>query len=138
MSKKNIYEVFDDFAKAPSREEKINILRSNSGYALDAVLRGTFHPYIKYVFENIPNYKKSDDPPGLSYTSIHQELGRVYLFEENNPKVASNLTLDRKKYLLIQMLESLEAREADILAGLLPLGVLADEEKRKEITSLLE
>jgi hypothetical protein len=29
-------------------------------------------------------------------------------------------------------------KEADILAGLLPLGVLADEEKRKEITSLLE
>jgi hypothetical protein len=28
--------------------------------------------------------------------------------------------------------------ETDILAGLLPLGVLADEEKRKEITSLLE
>ena len=29
-------------------------------------------------------------------------------------------------------------KESDILAGLLPLGVLADEEKRKEITSLLE
>lgn len=119
MSKKNIYEVFDDFVKASTREEKINVLRSNSGYALDAILRGTFHPYIKYVFDEIPNYKKSDDPPGLSYTSIHQELSRIYLFEENNPKVAANLTLDRKKYLLIQMLESLEAREAEILAGML-------------------
>jgi hypothetical protein len=28
--------------------------------------------------------------------------------------------------------------ETDILAGLLPLGLLADEEKRKEIQSLLE
>jgi hypothetical protein len=28
--------------------------------------------------------------------------------------------------------------ETDILAGVLPLGLLADEEKRKEIQSLLE
>jgi hypothetical protein len=119
MSKKNIYEVFDDFVNAPTREAKIDVLRKNSGYALDAVLRGTFHPQIKYVFNDIPEYKKSDDPPGLSYTSIHQELSRVYLFEENNPRVASGLTLDRKKYLLIQMLEALEAKEADVLSGMI-------------------
>jgi hypothetical protein len=29
-------------------------------------------------------------------------------------------------------------KEADILAGVVPLGLLADEEKRKEIQSLLE
>ncbi len=119
MSKKNIYEVFDDFVNASTREAKIDILRKNSGYALDAVLRGAFHPHIKYVFNDIPEYRKSDAPPGLSYTSIHQELSRVYLFEENNPKVASNLTLDRKKYLLVQMLESLESKEADVLSGML-------------------
>ena len=119
MSKKNIYEVFDDFVNASSREAKIDILRRNSGYALDSVLRGAFHPYIKYVFNDIPQYKKSDAPPGLSYTTISQELSRVYLFEENNPRVAANLTLDRKKYLLIQMLEALESREAEILSGML-------------------
>jgi hypothetical protein len=119
MSNKNIYEVFDDFINAPTREEKIAVLHRNKGNALDAVLRGTFHPYIKYVFDEIPPYQKSDAPVGLGYTSLHQELSRVYLFEENNPRVSTNLTLDRKKYLLVQMLEALEAREAEVLANML-------------------
>jgi len=34
--------------------------------------------------------------------------------------------------------DPMRRNETDILAGLLPLGLLADEEKRKEITSLLE
>lgn len=119
MTTKNMYEVFDEFVAASSREKKIEVLRKNSGYALDAVLRGTFHPYIKYVFDEIPPYRKSDAPEGLGYTSLHQELSRVYLFEANNSRVSPNLTLDRKKYLLVQMLEALEAREAEVLAGML-------------------
>lgn len=116
---KNLYEVFEEFENAPNREAKIDILRSNKSYALECVLRGAFHPNIKYVFEEIPAYRSSDAPAGLGYSSIHQELDRVYLFEQNNPRVAPNLTLDRKKYLLIQMLEAMEAKEAAIYSGML-------------------
>lgn len=116
---KNLYEVFEEFEKAPDRQTKIDVLRRNKSYALECVLRGTFHPNIRYVFDEMPDYKKSNSPPGLGYTSIHQELDRVYLFEANHPKVAANLSLDRKKYLLIQMLEALENKEAEIFAGML-------------------
>ena len=77
---KNLYEVFEEFEKAPKREEKIDILRNNKSYALECVLRGAFHPNVRYVIDEIPTYRKSDSPAGLGYTSIHQELGRVYLF----------------------------------------------------------
>jgi hypothetical protein len=116
---KNLYEVFEEFEKAPNREEKINILRTNKTYALECVLRGTFFPNIRYVFDEIPNYRRSDAPAGLSYTSIHQELDRVYLFEVNNPRVAPTLTLERKKVILAQMLESLEEKEAAVFSGML-------------------
>lgn len=116
---KNIYEVFDEYVKAPTVDDKINILRTNSSYALRNVLRGTFDPNVKFVFNEIPAYKKSDAPPGLGYTSIHQELGRAYLFEVNNPRVSPTLTLERRKQILIQILESLEAREAEIFANML-------------------
>lgn len=116
---KNIYEVFDEFVKASSVDDKINILRNNNSYALRNVLKGTFDPNIKFVFNEIPTYKKSDAPPGLGYTSIHQELGRAYLFELNNPNVSPNLTLDRRRQILIQILESLEAREAEVFANML-------------------
>lgn len=116
---KNLYEVFEEFEKAPNRESKIDVLRKNRSYALDCVLRGTFHPNIRYVFDKIPSYSDSYSPPGLGYTHIHQELDRVYLFEQNNPRVAPALTQQRKEHLLVQMLEAMEAKESAIFAGML-------------------
>lgn len=116
---KNLYEVFDEFEKAPNREAKIGVLRKNKSYALECVLRGTFHPHIKYVFDKIPNYRDSLSPPGMGYTHIHRELDRVYLYEQNNPKVAPELTLQRKELLLAQTLEAMEKKEAEIFAGML-------------------
>ena len=116
---KNIYEVFAEFENAPNRQEKIDILRNNKSYALECVLRGAFHPNIRYVIDEIPNYRKSDAPAGLGYTSIHQELGRAYLLEENNPMTSPDLTLNRKKVILAQMLESMEEKEAAVFAGMI-------------------
>jgi hypothetical protein len=116
---KNISEIFDEFEKAETKQEKITILRNNSNYALRNVLQGTYNSNIQFVFDRIPDYKASDAPPGLGYSSIHQELGRVYLFEKNSPKVSPQLTEDRKRQLLIQILESLEAREAEIYANMI-------------------
>lgn len=116
---KAIYEVFDEFEQAKTTKEKVDVLQRNSSYALKNVLQGTFSPNISFVFNKIPDYKASDAPAGLGYTSIHQELSRAYLFQENNPKVDPNLSMKRKEELLIQILEALEAREAEIYANML-------------------
>lgn len=116
---KNLYEVFDEFENAPSKQDKINILRNNASYALREVLRGTYHPNIKFVFEQVPLYKPSDAPVGLGYTSIHQELGRAYLFEKDNPRTDKNLSQKRREQILIQILEALEKREAEIFMNML-------------------
>ncbi len=116
---KNLYEVFDEFEQAPNRQAKIDVLRNNNSYALECVLRGTFHPDIKYVFDEIPPYMDSLTPPGMGYTNIHQELDRVYLYEVNNPRVSPDLSLERKKYLLVQALEAMEKRESEIFVGML-------------------
>jgi hypothetical protein len=55
----------------------------------------------------------------LGYTSIAQELGRAYLFEEGNPRVEPNLTYERKEKILIQILEALEKREAEVFLNML-------------------
>lgn len=115
---KNIYEIFDDFEKASTKEEKVNVLRRNKNWALTNILRGTFDPRVDFSVKNV-KYKPSDAPAGLGYTSIHQELGRAYLFEVNNPRVDPNLSQARKEQLLIQILESLEKREAEIYINML-------------------
>ena len=116
---KNVYEVFEEFKKAKTKQEKIEVLRKNQSYALISVLQGSFAPYIKFIFDQPVEYKASDAPIGLGYSSIHHELGRVYLFEADNPKVSPNLTFQRKKEILIQILESLEAKEAEIFMNML-------------------
>jgi len=116
---KNIYEIFDEYEKAATKQERINVLRQNSNYALKSVLKGTYNPNVQFVIDRIPLYKPSDAPPGLGYTSIHQELGRAYLFEANNPRVAPSLSQKRKEQLLIQILESLEKREAEVFMNML-------------------
>lgn len=119
MNNKNVYEIFDEFEQAPTRQEKINVLRKNANYVLRSVLQGTFSPNVKFSVEKVPYYNPSDSPPGLGYTSIAQELSRAYLFEENNPRVSPALSQDRKEKILIQILEALEKREAEVFMNML-------------------
>lgn len=116
---KNVYEIFDEFEKASTKEEKIAALQRNDNNALRAVLRGTFHPDIKFVIDRVPEYRPADIPPGMSYSSIAQEMSRVYLFEQDNPRVAANLSQERKVHILTQILEMLEKREAEVFMNML-------------------
>ena len=116
---KNVYEIFEEFEKAKTKDEKIQVLRKNTCWALRNVLQGTFDPNIKFTVERVPLYKPGDSPPGMSYTSLHQELGRVYLFQEGNPKVPANLSEKRKEEILIQILEALEEKEAQVFMNML-------------------
>lgn len=117
--KNNVYEILDDFVKAPSRAEKIAVLQNNSSFVLKSVLQGAYHPNIKFVIQKKPTYTVSDSPPGLGYSNLDTELKRVYLFVENNPRVDPNLTMQRREQILIQILEALEAREADVFMNML-------------------
>lgn len=116
---KTMSEIFDAVTNAPSRQEKINALRNNNCFALKYLLTGIYNPAIRFVFDKAPEFKKSGIPDGMGYTSIHQELGRAYLFEQGNTKVDPNLSLTRKKELLIQILEALEDREADLFVNMI-------------------
>lgn len=115
---KNISEVFDEVEKA-APSERANVLRRNDSFALRNVLQGTFDPRISFTVKELPPYTPSDSPPGMGYSTIHSELGRIYLFQADNPRVSPDLTEKRKKEILIQILEVLEAREAEIFGNML-------------------
>lgn len=116
---KNIHEVFEELEAAPHKDAAKAILLYNMTPGLRGVLRANFHPGIKFVIDEIPPYRENDAPIGLGDTSIHKEVNRVYIFEQNNPRVDPNLTLERKKQILVQILEALEAKEAKIYGDML-------------------
>lgn len=116
---KNIYEIFEEFEKAETRQQKIEVLRKNDRMTLRNVLQGAFHPAIQYVFKKSVEYKPSDSPPGMAYANLDTEFRRVYLFVEGAKSVDPKLTLERKKQILIQILETLEAKEATVFMNMI-------------------
>lgn len=116
---KGIYEIFEEIEKTPNRQDKINILRFNNRKALEVVLQNSFHPDIKFLIDRVPYYKPSDSIPGLGYNSIDMSMKRIYLFQANHPKRSPNLSQKKMENLLIEMLESLEAKEATVFVNML-------------------
>lgn len=115
---KNIYEIFKEVENSATRQDAVLVLRYNQTFALKSVLKGMFDPRVKFSITKLPEYKPSDSPIGMAYSSIHQEIHRAYMFEENNPK-SMNLTPKRREELLIQILEVLEAKEADVYGNMI-------------------
>ena len=115
---KNIYEIFDEFESVLSKKDKIKIIEKNLSKPLYEVLLFTFHPEYQWKVKEFPEeYKIPDTKPGISFCQIGTELRRMYLFREGDP-TAENLSERKRKELLIQFLESLEPREAEVVMGI--------------------
>lgn len=117
--RKNIYEIFDEFKAATTKEERVKVLKDNDSPVLRNVLLGTLDDRIKFVFKEIPPYNREEVPPGMSYENMSSVLNRIYLFMEFHPRLPLSLTMERKKQILTQILESLEPREAEVFSNIL-------------------
>lgn len=116
---KQIYEIFDEFESAKNKKERMAVIQRNLSATLVKILELTFHPNYKWKVKELPeNYKvPSDVLPGITYDNMNSQLRRLYMFLEGN-QTAEQLTVQRRNELLIQMLESIEPREAEIILGI--------------------
>lgn len=122
---KNIYEIFDEFEEAKTKEEKKQVIGKNLSHTLVKVLEYTFHPHYQWKIKELPhNYKVPDTVPGVAFANLSTELRRIYIFQEGHP-TAQALDDKRTNELLLQFLESLEPREAEVIMGIMrkDLGV---------------
>jgi len=116
---KPLYEIFDEFEKATTKKERMDVIGNNLSHTLVEVLRLTFHPDIKWKVKELPdNYRIPNDVlPGITYDSLNSQLRRLYLFQEGHP-TAEQLTDKRRTELLFQILNAIEPREAEIIMGI--------------------
>lgn len=116
---KNIYEVFDEFEMAWSKQEQVKVIERNLSSLLVEVLRLTYHPDFQWKVKEYPENYIEDYTKhgGLSECQLNTELRKLYLFQEGN-QTAESLTPRKQKELLIQVLESLEPREAEVVMGI--------------------
>lgn len=116
---KQIYEIFDEFEEAKNNRQRMEILAKNNSTTLVEVLKLTFHPGIEWRVKELPdNYKvPSDVLPGITYDNLNSQLRRLYMFQVGHP-TADKLTERRRNELLIQVLESMEPRNAEVVLGI--------------------
>lgn len=115
-----ISEVFQKFEKAENDVDRINILRENNTRTLRKVLTATFNPSVEFTTEGRwPKWKPSDAPAGVTYSDLHREFDRMYLFVKNHPKRPPTLTEKRSNELLVQMLEMMPEGDAIVTLNMM-------------------
>jgi hypothetical protein len=122
---KNIYEIFDEFEVATSKKEKLAVIEKNLSRTLIQVLELAFHPDYEWLIDEMPHeYKIPDTLPGISRCQLSTEIRKLYLFKKGDA-TAEKLSVEKRKQLLLQLIESLEPREAEVVIGILSkdLGV---------------
>ena len=115
---KNIFEVFDEFELATNRAERMHVIEKNLSKTLVQDLELAFHPQIEWLVDELPHtYKFPDTLPGVSYAQLSTQIRKLYLFRKGD-STAMNLTPRNRLELLLQLLESLEPREAEVIIGI--------------------
>ena len=116
---KNIYEILDEFEEASSKKEKMAVIERNLSKTLVQVLELTYHPQYEWLIKEMPeNYIIPNDVlPGISLAQLSTEIRKLYMFRKGDA-MAEKLTPQKRNELLIQLLESLEPREAEVIIGI--------------------
>lgn len=107
-------EVFTTLPSFKSDEERVIWLRHNNKPSVRYLLQLAFSP-LKWVVDE-PQFTYHKGRPGSAPTELTSELRRLYLFIEG---CADNLKQDRRQKLFVDMLESLDHSEAQLVINLM-------------------
>jgi len=115
---KNIYEVFDEFELAKNKKERMAVIGNNLSKVLTDVLQLTFDPRYEWYIKEVPDgYVIKDVPAGMGYAQLSTELRKLYMFQKGHP-TADMLTPKKREQLLVEYLQNLEPREAEVVMGI--------------------
>ena len=126
-------EIIGKFEEAKTRQAKKEVLEKYKNVEpLRYLLCGTFDPKVQWTITEEPDYAKDvETPEGEEPNNLYIEMPKCYIFVKGHPKSA-RLKPKRTKELLIQILESLSAAEAELY-----MQMLKKKSKVKGLTSKL-
>jgi hypothetical protein len=111
-------EIFDEFQKATTKQERISVLKRYDHPSFRKFLMYVIDTKIKFDVD-VPIYRPAPEPAGLNYTYLDLEVEKLYRFIKDHPNRPQGLTADKQKQLLVVVLESLHKDEADVLSKVL-------------------
>lgn len=111
MARLGIFQILEKVAEAKKADEKIITLRQNDNGALRTLLKYAFDPNIEWDLPPTDPPYKPCPYPGQELR-LMSEVRRLYLFVKGgNP----NLTKMKREALYIELLESIDPKDAEIL-----------------------
>jgi hypothetical protein len=116
---KNIFEVLDEFELAENKKDRMSVIEKNLSKTLVEVFELTYHPNYQWLIKEMPdNYKIPNDVlPGITSAQLSNQIRKMYMFRKGD-EMAEKLTPQKRNELLLQILESLEPREAEVIIGI--------------------
>ena len=118
MSAEKLYsEIFEEFEKAETKQDRIAVLRKYDHPRFRDFLFCALNPNIVFDVE-IPPYRPAPEPAGLNFSYLDIEMTKIYRFIKDHSKRPQGLTPKKQKQLLLVILESLHKDEAEIMVKL--------------------
>lgn len=113
-------EIFTEFEEAKSRDARIVVLKKygDENVWFREFLNYAFNPKVRFDIAQIPDYKPSTAPAGLNYTTLNNEMRRLYIFIVGHPRRTAKLNPRKEKQILNALLGSLHKDEAELLVKL--------------------
>jgi len=133
MSSEKLYsEIFEEFEKATTKQERINILRREGDERFRFFLQLAFNPAIEFDIHLPHMYRPAKEPAGLNYAYLDTEMPKMYRFIKGHPMRPQNFTAEKTTQLILVMLESLHRDESALI-----LKIFKKEFKVKNLTANL-
>jgi hypothetical protein len=113
MSSLTIAEIVGKLKSAKTKTERIKILKDNDCAAIRGLIRMNFDESLKLALpDGIPPFKKATVPQGFGNTTLKASATGWYVFVK---ELSPNMKQSKREALFIQLLESLDAKESEIL-----------------------
>ena len=114
MVRKLISEVLAEAGKIVKRDERIKFLQLNKSPGLTDILRINYDDsVISLLPTGAPSYKKDDAPKGYEYTILNKAYSQFKYFFKG--PIANNMKPLKREGLFLNLLESLNEEEAELL-----------------------
>lgn len=123
-----IHEVLLEVKNTKEKNTKIEILRKNFTPGLREVIKYAYSPNLKFFTNQVPKYKADHAPEGMNFNSLFNECKRFYILTEMQVEqtLSGKITnIKRKNEILIQILENIHPKEAEVLSHMIT-GDFAD------------
>lgn len=113
-----ISEILQLVQDAPTRDERMALIKKHNCLALRDVLKGGLDDSITWILPTgTPPYRKdTKSPTGLHPSTLHRQSPRLRYFITGGP--GERLTPAKREKLFIEILESVDPKDAELLIAM--------------------